>query len=144
MNGTDDLSRCPKLIRRWTRRWGVPALAGEITCQWSPRLRRSLGRAYPDRKIIRLSLLLQQPRYAPLFQEVLCHEAAHIAVARSHGRRTASHGPQWQELVRLAGYEPRRCLTIESVVERPASDLVRYEHICPICHVRRFATRPHP
>ncbi len=60
------------------------------------------------------------------------------------GCRMASHGPAWQELVRLAGHEPRRCLTIESVVERPAPDLGRYEHICPICHVRRFAKRPQP
>jgi len=87
MKGTDELRNSPKLIRRWTRRWGAPALAREIACQWSPRLRRSLGRAYPERKLIRLSRLLQEPQYASLFEEVLCHEVAHIAAFHLHGLR---------------------------------------------------------
>ena len=111
MEGTDELRNSPKLIRRWTRRWGVPALAGEITCQWSPRLRRSLGRAYPQRKLIRLSRLLQEPQYASLFEEVLCHEAcAHCGIPSSWlprgrprprlGRTGASCGPRTAAVLR--------------------------------------------
>ena len=54
MNGTNDLSRCSNRLRRWARLWNVRTLANEITCQWSARLRCSLGRAYPQRKLIRL------------------------------------------------------------------------------------------
>jgi predicted SprT family Zn-dependent metalloprotease len=144
MNRTDDLSRCPKLIRRWTRRWGIPALAAEITCQWSPRLRRSLGRAYPQRKLIRLSLLLQEPQYASLFEEVLCHEAAHIAAFHLHGCLVAEHGPAWEELVRLAGHEPRRCCETDSLPQRQELESVRYVHICPVCQATRTAKRPQP
>ncbi|MGE0758260.1 MAG: SprT-like domain-containing protein [Pirellulaceae bacterium] len=145
MNGTDDLSRSSKLIRRWARSWNALTLADQITCQWSPRLRRSLGRAYPQRKLIRLSLLLQEPRYASLFDEVLCHEAAHIVAYHAHGCRVADHGPAWQELVRLAGYEPRRCLEADSLpTTEQEPESVRYVHICPVCQATRTARSPQP
>ena len=144
MEGTDDLRNSPKLIRRWTRRWGVPALAGEIACQWSRRLRRSLGRAYPERKLIRLSRLLQEPQYASLFEEVLCHEAAHIVAFHINGCGATDHGPAWEELVRRAGHEPRRCYRIDSLPPRPEQDSVRYVHICPVCQATRTAKRPQP
>jgi predicted SprT family Zn-dependent metalloprotease len=145
MNGTNDLLRCPKLIRRWARRWGAPELAKQITCEWSSRLRRSLGRAYPERNLIRLSLLLKESQYASLFEEVLCHEAAHVATFRYHGNRATSHGPEWEELVRLAGYEPRRCYTTDDLVpESQDLESIRYEHICPVCQAKRIAKRPQP
>jgi predicted SprT family Zn-dependent metalloprotease len=144
MEGTDELRHSPKLIRRWTRRWGVPALAREVVCQWSPRLRRSLGRAYPERKLIRLSRLLQEPQYVSLFEEVLCHEAAHVAAFHLHGSRVADHGPAWEELVRIAGHEPRRCCETDSLPPRQEQDSVRYVHICPVCHATRTAKRPQP
>ncbi|MDP6721013.1 MAG: SprT-like domain-containing protein [Pirellulaceae bacterium] len=144
MNGTDDLLRCPKLIRRWARRWDTPELAKQITCEWSSRLRRSLGRAYPNRKLIRLSLLLKEPQHASLFEEVLCHEAAHIAAFLIHGNRATNHGLEWEELVRLAGYEPRSCCRIDALPERQDLGSVRYEHICPICQAKRTAKRPQP
>jgi len=144
MSGTDDLSRCPKLIRRWARRWGAPELAKEITCEWSSRLRRSLGLAYPERGLVRLSLLLKESQYASLFDEVLCHEAAHVAAFLIHGKRAANHGTEWAELVRLAGYEPRRCYTTDALPERQDLESFRYEHICPICQAKRTAKRPQP
>ena len=144
MSGTDDLSRCSRLISLWARRWGAPELAKKITCEWSSRLRRSLGRAYPERGLVRLSLLLKEPQYALLFDEVLCHEAAHVATFRIHGNQAASHGPEWEELVRLAGYEPRSCYKTDALPEPQNRDSVRYEHVCPICHASRTAKRPQP
>jgi SprT protein len=143
MNSTD-LSRCSKLIRRWARRWNALTLADEIACQWSSRLRRSLGRAYPQRKLIRLSLLLHEPRYASVFEEVICHEAAHIVAHYLHGCRVADHGREWQELVRLAGYEPRRCIEADTPPPRPEPISLRYVHICPVCQSTRTARRPQP
>jgi len=144
MTDPDDLFRCPKLIRRWARRWDSPELANQITCEWSSRLRRSLGLAYPERMLVRLSLLLKEPQYAALFDEVLCHEAAHVAVFRNHGNRAPSHGPEWENLVRLAGYEPRRCYKTDSAPEQKNLESVRYDHICPICQAKRTAKRPQP
>lgn len=89
MKQNDELRRCPQLIRRWARKWHVSALAGNITCEWSSRLRRSLGRAYPERDLVRLSELLKEPPYEQLFDEVLCHELAHVAVFHLHGKAAA-------------------------------------------------------
>lgn len=144
MNGTDDLSKSPKLLRRWARCWGTSELAEQITSVWSSRLCRSLGRAYPDRKIIRLSLLLNEPQYISLFEVVLCHEAAHLAAFRIHGNRAAAHGPKWEDLVRLAGYEPRQSYKTDSLSERQDPESICYEHTCPVCQAKRTAKRPQP
>ena len=138
----DELSRCPKLVRRWARKWDVPELADEIRYEWSTRLRRSLGRAYPERNLIRLSSLLKDAKYAPLFDEVLCHEAAHVAVFHTFGNQAASHGPEWEHLVRIAGYEARSSHKTDSLTELQNADCIRYDHLCPICQATRTAKCP--
>ena len=60
MNKVDPLLKCPKLLYRFARCWNATELVESITCEWSSRLRRSLGHAYPERKLIRLSLLLNE------------------------------------------------------------------------------------
>ena len=144
MKYTDDLTRCPRLLRRWTKKWGVPELAGVIVCEWSTRLRRSLGRAYPKRHLIRLSVLLENAEFAELFDEVLCHEAAHVAVFHLHGSTVMTHGTEWEELVRMAGYQPRRSLETELLRGSRDPNDVEYRHICPICHTTRTSKRPQP
>jgi SprT protein len=142
MDGGDQLLTCPRLIQRWCRRWGTPALAGKVTCEWSSRLRRSLGRAYPERCVVRLSTLLREASYRDNFEHVLCHEVAHVAAFYIHGRSIACHGPQWQNLVRLVGHTPearRETLTISVPQEAPS---VCYEHLCPVCQSTRISTRP--
>ena len=142
MNHNDELSRCPQLIRRWARIWHASALAGNITCEWSSRLRRSLGRAYPERDLVRLSELLKEPSYEQLFDEVLCHEVAHVAVFHLHGKAATSHGAEWRQLLRLAGYEPRRSFPTESRATPNGRASLRYDHSCPVCHSKRTAKRP--
>ena len=144
MRDKDELGRCPQLIRQWARMWCVAELAGNITCEWSARLRRSLGRAYPERNLVRLSILLQQSPYKHLFEEVLCHEVAHVAVFYLHGRAACSHGAEWQKLLKLAGYEPRKSFPTEMSKSRNRRTLLRYQHICPVCHSTRTANRPMP
>jgi SprT protein len=144
MTAANDLSQCPKLFRRWARRWNAVDMAEQITCQWSPRLRSSLGRAYPLRMLVRLNVLLQEPRFALLFEEVLCHEAAHIAAYHLHGLRVATHGLEWQELVRLGGFEPRRGIQIDDQLGPAISTSEVYVHRCPVCQATRNARRPQP
>ena len=112
-------------------------------CEWSSRLTRSLGRAYPARMLVRLSLLLQRPPYSSVFEEVLCHEVAHLAVHTLHGSQVATHGAEWKQLLKLAGYEPRRGLFIEHLADRDTIGL-RYQHTCPVCQSTRMARRPPP
>ncbi len=129
-------------VRRWAKRWGVASLADAIV-EWSPRLSRSAGRAYPQRMLIRLHLGIREPRYASLRREVLCHEAAHLAVFLLHGRNASQHGPEWRRLVELAGYEPRTGIHLPEFV-LPEPPPVRFEHCCPRCHAKRFARRRQP
>jgi hypothetical protein len=62
-------------LDRWLDLWNVPDLEAKSRIEWSPRLTRSLGRCYPDRRLIRISAQLESTRDG-LLQEVLCHEMA--------------------------------------------------------------------
>ncbi len=69
---------------RWLHLWHTPDLATRTTIEWSPRLTRSLGRCYPERRLIRLAAFLEESENA-LLEEVLCHELAHLAACELHG-----------------------------------------------------------
>lgn len=143
IESTDSLSASRRLIRRWSGKWHAPHLVDQVTCEWSSRLTRSLGRAYPTRMLVRLNRLLQREPYLPLFEEVLCHEVAHVAVYVLHGSLAASHGVEWKQLLTLAGFEPRRELFIETNAARNPG-ACRYQHTCPVCQATRIAKSPHP
>lgn len=136
----DPLLNAERLIRNWTKKWGTPQLAEELTCEWSPRLTRSLGRAYPKRKLVRLSRVILQPEHRQFFEEVLCHEIAHVAVFLIHGPEAVIHGDEWKQLVTKAGYTARRGIAIPGIPRNRPS--LRYEHRCPVCHSKRYAKRP--
>ena len=68
--------------------------------EWSGRMRRILGKAYMDVRLIRLSSWLAHDQAL----ETLRHELAHIAVGK--GSRTP-HGPMWKEWAVRLGAEPR-------------------------------------
>jgi SprT protein len=127
-------------VRRWTRLWGVRGLDRHLCIEWSPRLRRSLGRAFPDHDLVRLSpALLSAPRSRLL--ETLCHELAHLAVRRLHGYHRRPHGPEWSRLVRAAGFPPHaQARGMET--GPPRLRATRYLHRCEVCHARRVARRP--
>jgi hypothetical protein len=93
-------------IPRWAETWGVPGLETRLEVSFSTRMSRSLGRCHPERRRIRLASWLRE---APgtLLAEVLCHEAAHVAVFELHGRACRPHGGEWRALMRQAGYEAR-------------------------------------
>lgn len=95
----------PIRLQGWCDLWNVGELAPEISVEISSRMTRSLGRCYPDRKLIRLARFVLE-HSEDLFQEVLCHEAAHLAAYELHGRSIRPHGPEWKALIQMAGYPP--------------------------------------
>jgi len=90
-----------------SRAWSVPALLSTVHISISPRMTRTLARAFPRTGEIRLSAPVVQSGSPELIREVLCHEAAHIAAHLKYGRGIRPHGTEWRDLVRLAGFEPR-------------------------------------
>ena len=68
--------------------------------EWSIRMRRLLGRAYPTLGLIRLSAWLDEAQA----HNTMRHELAHIAAGV---KRQAPHGAQWREWAIKLGVEPR-------------------------------------
>jgi predicted SprT family Zn-dependent metalloprotease len=82
--------------------------------------------------------------------EVLCHEAAHLAVRERAGRAARPHGPEWAELMRAAGFAPRATIAgpcrpgRAAAAPRRQNPSVAYEHRCPVCQFTRRARCPVP
>jgi SprT protein len=75
---------------------------------------------------------------------VLCHEMAHLAVRKLHGRHVRPHGPEWRALLRSAGFEPRSRLPSPNGDPRPKRKRRApyvYLHRCPVCQRYRIARR---
>lgn len=135
--------RLRRRLERWLDRWGTPSLASTLRIEFSPRLRRSFGRCYQEQRVIRLAASLGGSQ-SWLLDEILCHEAAHAAVYELHGADVPPHGEEWEELMRVAGFEPR--MRIPVVVQGPSREAskgrVYYVHRCPSCERSCRATRP--
>jgi len=118
--------------------WGIPEVACCVDIQFSRRLRSTLGRTRVDIRRVRLNPVLVE-KSEGLLEEVLCHELAHIAVYERFGAKARPHGPEWAGLVRQAGYEPRLSAAIDG--ETKHINEQRFEHLCPVCQVVRYAKR---
>lgn len=117
-------------------RW-MSELGGSYQVDFSSRLRSSLGLCSPEQSRIRLHPRLRGD-LSHLQAEVLCHELAHLAVFRRYGRSVRPHGPEWEALVREAGFSPRRV-----VLTSPEPCVPKfYEHRCPLCQSARWARKP--
>jgi hypothetical protein len=108
----------PSLLHKWCDLWGANSLPTEISVEISARMTRSLGRCYPDRNLIRIAWFVTDESEA-LFQEVLCHEAAHLAAYHLHGRSIRPHGHEWQVLMQQAGYAPAVRFKESRLTRRP-------------------------
>jgi SprT protein len=141
--GTALPDSCLRSLERWLDLWDVPHLDARSRIEWSPRLTTSLGRCYPDKKLVRIASHLER---APdgLLNEVLCHEMAHLAVRELHGRSARPHGPEWKALMEKAGFEPRtRLPSPEGALppRRRRRSPYLYVHRCPVCQLARSARR---
>lgn len=136
-----------KEIKRWARVWASPSLADRVQVVVNHRLSVSLARSMTAANVIELSPgLLTRGRRLRL--EVLCHEAAHLALSTRVGPETRPHGQEWAELMRAAGFEPRatfasRCRP-DHATGTPRRRIANsiYEHRCPVCQFTRRARRP--
>lgn len=107
-----------RALRSWCHLWGADDLAPKITVEFSSRMTRSLGRCYPDRNLIRIAQFVLDKSDA-LVQEVLCHEAAHLAARHLHGGSIRPHGPEWKALMLMAGYPPSVRFKLEPISRPP-------------------------
>jgi len=86
--------------------WELGELRSEIELRLSYRMTRTIGSANPVKNRITLAAwLFDQPQ--EIIDEVLCHEAAHLAAHHLHGPGIRPHGREWQALMRRAGLTPR-------------------------------------
>jgi predicted SprT family Zn-dependent metalloprotease len=130
-------------IGQWFLLWQLAGFERHITVSFSSRLRRTLGRCYPKRRRISVARQLKDMD-SSILEEVLCHECAHLTAFELHGENCRPHGPEWAELMRIAGYKPRRRLEMDkadSQHPRSRSQYI-YVHSCPICQSQRLARRP--
>jgi len=141
-----DVADFTATINRLAALWQEPTLAAVVRVHWSTRLRTALGLCRPATGRVVLNAL-QLANTPALLHEVLCHELAHVVVYRRHGRRAVAHGPEWQALVRAAGYTPSTTLPTQGP---PLSSPTRPRprplvlHRCPVCHTQRVARRAVP
>ena len=129
---------------RWADLWALPGLTDSVTVEFTRRFRSSLGQCRPMEGRIRLAAHLAENGNEDLFEELLCHELAHVAVYRLHGRAVRPHGPEWKELVAAAGFKPRARFDRAEGRFPPRSQKprARWEHQCPVCQATRMAGRP--
>ena len=137
----DELTdRLRERVERWALQWGVAGLEQRLRMEWSSRLRIALGRARPAAKLIRINAALVDQPFS-LLEEVVCHEAAHVAVHELFRGRCRPHGAEWRQLMREAGYAPRVRMALDRLPSRMQPNFV-YEHHCPVCQAHRTARRP--
>jgi predicted SprT family Zn-dependent metalloprotease len=121
--------------------WRHSRLA-EVHLRLNTRLSRSAARCLPAQGVIEVSAAtLGHP--AAFRREVLCHEAAHAVVSARYGRKARPHGPEWQALVRQAGFEPRASLVRCGQGAQPKTGQT-FLHTCPVCHFSKRAKRRMP
>ena len=133
-----------EILASFLELWGLSSLTEHVTIEIGHRMTRSLGICYTERRLIRLNPVLVDPSRRELLQEVVCHEAAHVAVHESFCE-ARPHGPEWKQFVREAGFFPATQLKIAD--RRPRKKRrapIAYEHRCPVCQTVRIAGAPVP
>jgi len=131
-----------RAFEKWCSLWGVPALADTVSVCVNTRLRSSVARVVVVDRCIELGPLFFSASVNQ--REVLCHELAHVAARLKHGRQMRPHGPEWRDLVRAAGFEPRARLPGVSLLRSGARRhrwARRYEHRCPVCQSAWYARK---
>lgn len=130
------------VLLRCAAAWDAPALPDRLGFTLCRRLRRTLGRCYPELRLVHIAPIVLALK--PLLQEeIVCHEAAHLVVFERQGPVKQSHGAGWKALMRAVGLPPRARMpvTADEVLwnaRNPFPHLF-YEHRCPVCQRARAA-----
>ena len=143
------------ILQRLATLWKAPELA-DICVELNPRLSRTLGRLVgrPWRIELGPRALVSEKR----LREVVTHEGAHAVLAMKAGpTHPAPHGPEWRELMALAGYTNAtgahwachrgtgQSPQLKEQQQQPTPRTQRsiaYDHWCPVCQSSRQARRP--
>jgi SprT protein len=132
------------LIEKFSAVWATPQLAERVQISFSARFRSSLGNCRPTQGDIRLSsVLLDSPQ--EVFEEVLCHELAHMVAFELYGPAAKPHGREWKALMQQAGYAPRVRMPRSLVPHLPKKmpkRRPRWVHRFPIFQKSRIGRRP--
>lgn len=139
-------ARARRMLRAAFAEWGLAGGDEDVRLEFSPRMTVSLGRCYPDRRLIRLHEGLRRSDVEEVLREVVYHEAAHIVAFEKHGRGIRPHGPEWVRLMRAVGIPARTRIACDielgSLPDRDRGRRLTYEHRCPVCQTVRHAERP--
>jgi predicted SprT family Zn-dependent metalloprotease len=135
------------LLRRLAGLWQRPGLR-RMQVMVHPGLRRTLGRYSRRTRHIELSSAVLT---GATLTDVLTHEAAHAALATAKATPVRPHGPEWRQLMALAGSPDakatRWCRNQEPGATQPdpkpgPSAPKTYDHWCPVCQASRPAKKP--
>ena len=132
-----------RTLQHWAKLWRVPDLPDHIIFRHNARLRTTIARWVIESNCLEVSTRFFELRRD--HREILCHELAHAAALKTHGRAIRPHGSEWRELVRDAGYEPRTRRVSKRGSHAPLrgiSPQSLYEHRCPVCHAVRYGKKP--
>ncbi len=129
-----DFATLRSMVKKWARLWRVPSLA-QVEITTNLHLRTCLGRCFPKLNRIELNPSLLGKKRARL-NEVLCHEAAHIAAYALAPGQSRAHSPQWAVLMTAAGFTPETTIPARKCISPRRLDEIRdrvFEHYCPVC-----------
>lgn len=133
-----------KWITDWADLWNCPELM-DCSIELSSRMTRSLGRAHPASKMIRLNSGLLIGTKSNQLKEVLCHEATHLAVFCKFGSLVKPHRSEWKRLVGEAGFDAKPAQAAEvkegQIYQKHETKAI-YLHTCLTCGSSRIAKKP--
>jgi len=79
---------------------------------------------------VQLNSVLFQENVQGFLQDTIPHEVAHLVTRRLYGRAVASHGPEWQHVMRTLGVSPERTHNYDVSNSAVASRLYRFSCAC--------------
>lgn len=134
---TEALNHVARALALVAETWDEPELPDSTLWEFSTRMRTSLGRCYPSRRLIRLNADLAKPNLREILSEVVAHEAAHVVAYDRHGPNAGPHGREWAELVLAAGYPARTAIDMprgwRGGRRRSEPPPPRWIHSCSAC-----------
>ena len=109
------------------------------TCSFDLR-GKTAGQAYYRQNHVRLNAVLLVENFDDFLSDTIPHEVAHLVARAKHGNGIASHGIEWQRVMRAFGLEPERCHSYDT--GNSAVGTALYKHRCA-CNTFTLSPRKH-